>query len=228
MSSLLIVSATNQEILPILNAMAFEKDISPKLKVYRFLGKEVVVLITGVGMVATAFELGKALSRFKFEFVLNLGIAGSFDENIKKGDVVNVVADCFADLGAQDGNEFISLSEMGLMEKDSAIFKNGWLVNEQPTLNPEIEKLSKVIGISVNQVHGEEHAIEKVVKRLNPAIESMEGAAFFYACLSEGVPCAQIRAVSNVVERRNRENWNIPLAISNLNETGLRIIKLFS
>ena len=32
----------------------------------------------------------------------------------------------------------------------------------------------------------------------------MEGAAFMYVCLMHQVPFAQIRAVSNVVERRNR------------------------
>ena len=33
----------------------------------------------------------------------------------------------------------------------------------------------------------------------------MEGAAFMYACLIQGVPFAQVRAVSNIVERRNRD-----------------------
>jgi futalosine hydrolase len=62
------------------------------------------------------------------------------------------------------------------------------------------------------------------VKRLNPHVESMEGAAFFYACMIEKIPCAQIRAVSNFIEKRNRDNWNIALAIKNLNETAIEII----
>ena len=32
----------------------------------------------------------------------------------------------------------------------------------------------------------------------------MEGAAFLYVCAMQGVPHAQVRAVSNMVERRNR------------------------
>jgi len=32
-----------------------------------------------------------------------------------------------------------------------------------------------------------------------------------------GVPCMQIRAVSNYVEKRNRDAWQIGLAIKNLN-----------
>jgi futalosine hydrolase len=49
-------------------------------------------------------------------------------------------------------------------------------------------------------------------------IESMEGAAFLFACNQTKVSCRQIRAVSNYVEKRDRSKWNIPLAITNLNK----------
>lgn len=47
-------------------------------------------------------------------------------------------------------------------------------------------------------------------------VESMEGAAFFEACLAAGVPFAEIRAVSNAVGEEDRSRWNIPLALANL------------
>jgi futalosine hydrolase len=46
----------------------------------------------------------------------------------------------------------------------------------------------------------------------------MEGAAFAYVCAKMKVNAIQIRSISNQVEPRNRNNWNIPLAIKNLNE----------
>jgi futalosine hydrolase len=52
----------------------------------------------------------------------------------------------------------------------------------------------------------------------------MEGAAFFQTCLTEGVAFAQIRAVSNFVEARNRDNWKMEEAIKNLNEV---LVELF-
>jgi len=52
----------------------------------------------------------------------------------------------------------------------------------------------------------------------------MEGAAFFYACLLEGITCTQIRTISNKVEKRNKDNWDIPLAVKNLCSTGLQLI----
>jgi len=60
-------------------------------------------------------------------------------------------------------------------------------------------------------VHGNEDSIAAIRRRQKPQIESMEGAAFMYACIIHKVPFAQVRAVSNVVERRNRAAWNIPL-----------------
>jgi futalosine hydrolase len=53
----------------------------------------------------------------------------------------------------------------------------------------------------------------------------MEGAAFFYACRKEGVPGLQIRAVSNYVEKRNRDAWQIGLAVKNLNTFAVELLQ---
>jgi len=53
----------------------------------------------------------------------------------------------------------------------------------------------------------------------------MEGAAFFYACEKAGVKAMQIRAVSNYVEKRNRDNWQIGPAIKNLNNFAVELLE---
>jgi futalosine hydrolase len=73
-----------------------------------------------------------------------------------------------------------------------------------------------VKGITVNTVHGNSASIKKVKKKFNPDIESMEGAAFFFACQNEKIPCLQIRAISNYVEKRNKKKWKMKLAVKNL------------
>ncbi|MCB0664545.1 MAG: hypothetical protein KDC80_01930, partial [Saprospiraceae bacterium] len=72
--------------------------------------------------------------------------------------------------------------------------------------------------ITVNKVHGNDESIERIKEKFNPDIETMEGAAFYYSCHLMHQPCVQIRSISNKVERRNRENWNIPLALKNLTD----------
>jgi len=63
------------------------------------------------------------------------------------------------------------------------------------------------------------------VRRFAPQVESMEGAAFMYACLISGVPFAQVRAVSNIVEKRNREAWQMGEAIGALGRASLDILR---
>jgi futalosine hydrolase len=58
-----------------------------------------------------------------------------------------------------------------------------------------------------------------------PDVESMEGAAFMYASLIAGVPFAQVRAVSNMVERRNRGAWKIDAAITALGDRATKLLE---
>ncbi|AMR30687.1 hypothetical protein A0256_04250 [Mucilaginibacter sp. PAMC 26640] len=183
------------------------------------------LLITGVGMVATAFALGKELALNQYDLVVNLGIAGSFDRSIALGEVVEVVYDTLSELGAEDADAFLPISLMGLGEsafKASETIANIFGGSKSAAL---YKTLKQTKSITVNTVHGDEESIERVIKRLNPQIESMEGAAFFYACSQAGVPCIQIRAVSNYVERRNRDNWQIGLAVKNLDRFAVDLLK---
>ena len=76
------------------------------------------ILITGVGMTATAYSLGKHLQA-DYNLVLNLGIAGCFDHSIRLGSVLNIVADEFSELGAKTGMYFFPLTSWGLEETNS-------------------------------------------------------------------------------------------------------------
>lgn len=105
---------------------------------------------------------------------------------------------------------------MGLMDKNSFPFKDGKMTPSSSLMNDAINTLVKANGITVNKVHGNEKSIQQVKSIFNPDVESMEGAAFFYVCMMEKIPCLQIRSISNKVEKRNREAWNIPLALKNL------------
>jgi futalosine hydrolase len=120
-------------------------------------------------------------------------------------------------MGAEDGDRFLTLQELELTGESE-------FVNPDPPSNPEIDQLPTVTGITVNTVHGSEGSIAAIVERCSPQVESMEGAAFMAACLMHEVPFAQIRAVSNLVERRNRDAWKMEEAIVNLNATALRFL----
>jgi futalosine hydrolase len=213
---ILVVSATKFEILPLLNSMCVPEDPGRKLLSCKYKDLEIDFLITGVGMIATAYFTGKALND-TYDAAFNIGVCGSFNRNLEIGSVVNVYEDCISELGAQDGTQFLSLDELNL--EGITTIKN---VN-YGALNQIIEVLPRVNGITVNTVHGNEESIVKTFDKFHPTVETMEGAAFMFACENESIPYVQLRAVSNYVERRNKDAWNIPLAIENLNKTILEI-----
>ncbi len=197
-----------------------------KVLQYSYAGTlEISVLVTGAGMIPTAFHLQKELAKNKYHLVINAGVAGCFDKAVALGSVFLVTEDCFSEMGAEDGDEFISMTGLGLQDPDEAPFKSGKLINENTYGIPAAEALVKAKAITVNKVHGNTSEIEKVKKLFGADLESMEGAAFFYVCLSENIPCMQIRAVSNLIEKRNRNAWNIPLALKNLRSVTGEILK---
>lgn len=187
-------------------------------------GHQVALLVTGVGLVATAARVATALSQQQYDLAINIGVCGSFDAALPPGTAVHVVSECLPELGAEDGDEFLSARELQLVGADEFPFRNGCLVPLAPAPNAALDRLPRVRGISVNTVHGNDASIAAVVRRWSPQVESMEGAAFVYACLIHQVPSAQVRVVSNMVERRNRATWKMTEAIEVLGKTALAVL----
>lgn len=199
---ILLVAATRAEIALLFNHFGLPEQDFVKTKDFD-------VLITGVGMTATAYALGKHLSD-RYKLILNLGIAGTFNHEIPLSTIVNVISDEFTELGAENGDTFLSIDELG--------FGKAKYIARNNLLHSEVEKLPKVHGITVNLVHGNNESIKRIVDQCNPDIESMEGAAVIYCCEKEALPCLQIRSISNYVELRNKSNWQIGPAIKSLND----------
>ncbi|MFZ4414601.1 MAG: futalosine hydrolase [Bacteroidales bacterium] len=221
---LLIVAATSLEIKPIIKNFTFVEQKETNLNTYKYRDFDIDVLITGIGMVATAFYMGKILEAYKYDLAINAGIAGCFDKNIELGKVFNITADCFSELGADNGEYFLSLIDLKLIEENTFPFNNMELINEAVFKSKIVNQLPLAKGITVNTIHGNEASILKVKKLYNPLTESMEGAAFMFACMLQQLKHLQIRSVSNYVEKRNKASWDIPLAIINLNTTLINIL----
>lgn len=202
---------------------ATEAEIAPFLKLSSGNNAGIEALVTGVGAPATVYQLTRTLLQKKYDLVINAGIAGTFNTALPVGAVVQVVSDCFADLGAEDGDDFLDVFRLGLAEAESAPYRNGRLQNDF-----RVSELPVADGITVNTVHGNQAHIERTRALFPAAVESMEGAGFFFVCMNQGQRCLQVRAISNYVEKRNRENWDIPLAVKNLNAALAQIISEYS
>jgi futalosine hydrolase len=213
----LLVSATLFEV----NSLLEELNINAGNQLFSshlYKAHSMDVLITSVGASSTAFYLGKYLNN-TYDLVINAGICGAFSRNFKMGEVVLINIDCFDDLGAEDGDNFLSIEDLKL---PGTYFVENKNVFQHQFLN----SLKNVNAATVNTTHGNNQSIEKFLQKNKFDVESMEGAAFLYACNEMNTPCMQIRAISNYVEKRDRSKWNIAVAIKNLNDYLIDFIKL--
>ena len=185
----------------------------------------VALLITGVGLPLTSYALGRVLALEEWHLVINAGIAGSLSPQLEPGSVVQVVTERFADLGVEEADgSFTSVHEMGLIEKNQKPFHSDGRMHNQHAQG--FDFLPQANGISVNRVHGSARSIEQLKAKFPDAeVESMEGAAFFYACLMEQRPFLEIRSISNYVEPRNRDNWEVEKALTALNDTLIELLQ---
>lgn len=179
------------------------------------------VCVTGVGMMAATFSLTKAVLQQRYDLVLQAGIAGSFNPDFPPGSLAVVSREFIGDLGAEDRELFKDLFELKLLRENEFPFQEKGLSN--PHLAHTFQEMPpSVTAITVNTVSGHEPTISARANKYNATLESMEGAALHYVGLQLNVPFLQLRAVSNFVEPRNRNNWQLPLAIQKLNEQLLR------
>jgi len=206
--NILVLAATRQEIALFLEWLE-KSDYAKHAK----------VLITGPGIFLSSLRLTETLIQNDVDFILNAGIAGAFIEPLPMGKVFQVEKDTFGDFGARDKEKFLDIFSLELLDPNAFPFENGWIHNPYKYPNLPI-----ATGITVNTVSGDSSGIKMLKEKYQPDLESMEGAAIAFIAREKNIPYLQIRAVSNLVEPRNREAWNIPVALNQLNQS---LISLF-
>ncbi len=196
---ILVVSATELEIVP-------------------FLGEHLgnPHLITGVGSAACLYHLQAHLQKSNYDLLIQAGIAGSFSDELALAETVLVQKEVFADMGIVENGQLKTLFDMGFADKNESPYQDGWLVNSHPLLSNY--KLKSVAGASVNSLTDDSTLTDLYKIKFDPAVETMEGAAFHYLCLQQDIPFLQLRSISNMVGERDKRNWRMKEAIKNLNE----------
>jgi len=222
---ILLVAATALEIEPVVATFGPLAGEGERTRSFSFAGHAVDVLITGVGMVATAAWCSRVLSTSRYDLAINAGVCGSFVPRLQPGTVVHVTRDRLVELGAEDGEIFLTVHDLGLLGSHEHPFVDGMLINPRPPALPVLSMIPAATGVTVNTVHGDTRSIAQLTERFSPDVETMEGAAFMYACLIHAVPFAQLRGVSNIVERRNRAAWKLPEAIGALKVSTLSVFE---
>ena len=198
-------------------------------------GREAVLVVTGVGPLNAALEMGAALSRHEITGVVNLGLAGSYDlEKAPLGSCVAAESEVFPEYGVT------GLDPTDCLADDTGFPFPQWEGRGQRVvrrigLDPVAAAWSLELllpsgqrmgtALTVAGVTGSRDRAGILAGRFDALTESMEGFAIALACATRGLPFLEVRTISNAVGERDRAKWKIKQALQGL---GAMLAKLLS
>lgn len=217
-----IVAATKLELQPLFNK--WQPKAADFIGLY-IANESLHFLITGMGMLNTAAHLALYSQQFERDFYIDAGICGAFNRSIQIGDVVQISSETYGDFGVENDEAFQDFFDLGFIDKKEDAFQYGLCTPIESAIHSKIT-LPKATSITVNKVHGNEKSIKIIQEKYQADTENMEGLAFYYVMKLIQKPSIEIRSISNYVEKRNKENWDIKSAVINLNTTLMQLIPL--
>lgn len=182
-------------------------------------------VVLGVGLLEFATNSSVLLSRFAaegpFTHVVLVGICGAYPgRGLNVGNVVRVDSEVVGDLGVVESDgSFTPWHKVCATSANGSVPQTSAQVYESSSLRGVpawLSNLKPVAGLSVNCCTGTASMAKERVENFNVDVESMEGAACFSICHAFGVPCYEIRAVSNFATTRDKSTWRISDALASL------------
>ena len=202
-------------------------------------GRSVRVVETGMGGVNAAHALTCVLQVWRPALVLQLGVGGAYPESgLRVGDVGLASEENYGDLGVRtsEGWQPAELIGIPVLERgESRYFNRLPLEREWVKAAGEVlvgvdwegEEVGVKSGpfVTVQECSGTDALGMERARRFAAICENMEGAAVAHLCLAYGLPFLEVRGISNLVEDRRREAWDLPLAAQRGQRGGLALLR---
>ena len=158
---------------------------------------DVITIVSGVGLTATAYATLKAIHEHRPDWLILAGIAGVFPQSrFRIGDSMIVQDELEGDLGFFTRSGFVHLAHLEIdmdFERRHAL---------SCPYTDKAACLPTARSISVNA------GMAPCLDTQGFDIENMEGAAFFHVCQHERQAFLQLRTVSNIVSTTD-DQWDM-------------------
>ena len=193
---------------------ATDFEMKPFLAEYRSEG--FAHLLTGVGPVETAVRVDSWLHQHgeKVAGVINFGVAGAYIHSAgKKGprllDVCIAEREVLGDLGVCMHDRIEPLAGKGLRSPDSFVMDPLLLSKTREIFLAEQVPFYSGTFVTVSCASGTAIRGNMLAEQHKGLCENMEGAAVARVCSAFGLPCLEIRCISNMVEDRDTSRWQL-------------------
>ena len=162
-------------------------------------GKDVALIISGIGKVNASMATQMAILRYKPDFVFNFGTAGGTNCSLNVGDFIQVDKCCQFDFDLRDIDDV----PLGYIQDYDCVFFD---CNK---INTGLKKASLATSDRFTECKNDNDTILS----LNCSLRDMEGCAIAQVCISNDIPLIIVKGVSDVFGNKStseqfKENLN--------------------
>ena len=162
----------------------------------------------GIGKVSISYRLGKMIQKERPDRIINIGVAGSINPDLKAFDILLATNGCYHDVDCTAfGYEYGQMCQMPLyFPCDMEL-----LTVSQENIHDEHVKYGLILS-GDSFITKDNCKSEFFDKFLNPYAVDMESAAVLQCALIEKIPCNIIRAISDdATSEENKEHYEFAL-----------------
>jgi futalosine hydrolase len=200
-------------------------------------GRPTLLLCGGLGAVNTAHSLTCVLQSRRPSLLLQVGVGGAYPgAGLAIGDLALATSEQYGDLGIRTAAGWQPADAIGIpvLELDGVRYFNDFPLDAE-LVALATEALRRLPGtegmvrtgpfVTVQECTGLAALAAERAARQGAICENMEGAAAAHLCRLYGVRFLELRGISNRVEDRHREAWDLPLAARRAQQAALALLR---
>lgn len=223
-----IIGAMQEEVEQIVAVMDVEREETKASMTFRagkLSGKDVVIVVSGIGKVNAAICTQILVDDFKVDYVINTGIAGSLNAAIDIGDIVISNDVLHHDMDAT--NFGYPLGQVPRMDTLSFPADKHLIEVAQNVCAKVIPEIGTHVGriVSGDQFISDKATKERITKNFNGFCTEMEGASIAHTAYLNKVPFVIIRAISDKAD--DSASVDYPTFEKQAIANGVKLIKEF-
>lgn len=188
----------------------------------------------GIGKANAAAATTSLIERYRPKRIVITGCGGAYPgSGLSVGDLAVASDEIFGDEGVVTPSGWMNLKQMNLpMLRDG---ERNWY-NTIPLARHEAEKAMQLADshglylvrgrfVTVSCCSGTKSRGLELARRYQAVCENMEGAAIALVAMRYGIPCLEIRGISNLVEDRDMSRWDINGAVEAAQRFVLKVLE---
>jgi futalosine hydrolase len=194
--------------------------------------REVLLVETGMGAVNCTHALSCVLQSHVPAAVWQVGVGGGYAESgLVVGDVAVASEENYGDVGVRLDDGWRDVEQtigLPLLRRGEKTYYNRFALDatRAKRMAEQISGSFKAAAgpfVTVQECTGTDELGHERGRRFKALCENMEGAAAAHICALYEVDFVELRAISNIAARRNRDTWELPLACRRAQEAALQL-----